>query len=47
MCVGYIAVVKKGQDLTRPGEINDMFKIFAKQRALRYRTTLRRNEDRK
>jgi len=47
MCVGYIAVVKKGQDLTRPGEINDMFKIFAKQRALRYRTMLRRNEDRK
>ena len=47
MCVGYIGVVKKNQDLTRPGEVDDMFNIFAKQRALRYRAMLRRNEERK
>ena len=32
MCVGYIAVVKKGQDLTRPGEQDDLFAIFVSQR---------------
>ncbi|GAC1470498.1 MAG: hypothetical protein NVSMB9_15660 [Isosphaeraceae bacterium] len=32
MCVGYIAVVKKGQDLTRPGAVDDLFQIFVKQR---------------
>lgn len=47
MCVGYIGVVKKGQDLTRPGEVDDMAKIFAKQRAIRYRAMVRRIEDRK
>ena len=31
MCVGYIGVVKKGQDLTRPGEKDDLFEIFARQ----------------
>ena len=31
MCVGYIGVVKKGQDLTRPGEKDDLFEILAKQ----------------
>ncbi|MHC5544897.1 monooxygenase, partial [Singulisphaera rosea] len=32
MCIGYIAVVKNGQDLTRPGEKDDLFDIFVKQR---------------
>jgi Copper type II ascorbate-dependent monooxygenase, C-terminal domain len=32
MCVGYIAVVKKGQDLTIPGTRDDLFDIFIKQR---------------
>jgi hypothetical protein len=32
MCVGYIAVVKKGQDLTVPGARDDLFEIFLKQR---------------
>jgi Copper type II ascorbate-dependent monooxygenase, C-terminal domain len=31
MCVGYIGVVKKGQDLTRPGEKDDLFDILAQQ----------------
>ena len=30
-CVGYIGVVKKGQDLTRPGEKDDLFEILTKQ----------------
>lgn len=47
MCVGYIGVVKKNQDLTRPGEVDDMFNIFAKQRALRYRNLQKRKDDRK
>ncbi len=32
MCVGYIAVVKKGQDLTVPGARDDLFDIFIRQR---------------
>jgi hypothetical protein len=32
MCVGYIAVVKKGQDLTVLGARDDLFSIFLKQR---------------
>jgi len=32
MCIGFIAVVKKGQDLTRPGEKDDLNEIFLKQR---------------
>lgn len=32
MCVGYIAVVKKGQDLTASGARDDLFDIFIKQR---------------
>jgi hypothetical protein len=32
MCVGYIAVVKQGQDLTRSGERDDLFETFVKQR---------------
>jgi peroxiredoxin len=31
MCVGLIAVTKKGQDLTRPGEKDDLRDIFRKQ----------------
>lgn len=31
MCVGYIGVVKKGQNLTRPGEKDDLFDILAQQ----------------
>ena len=32
MCVGFIAVTKKGQDLTRPGEADDLHAIFREQR---------------
>jgi Copper type II ascorbate-dependent monooxygenase, C-terminal domain len=32
MCVGYIALVKKGQDLTAQGARDDLFEIFSKQR---------------
>ena len=32
MCIGFIAVTKKGQDLTRPGEKDDLHDIFVKQR---------------
>jgi hypothetical protein len=31
MCVGFIAVTKKGQDLTRSGEKDDLMEIFQKQ----------------
>jgi Copper type II ascorbate-dependent monooxygenase, C-terminal domain len=31
MCVGYVAVVKSGQDLTRTGEKDDLFAIFVDQ----------------
>lgn len=31
MCVGYIGVVKKGQDLTRPGERDDLFETLVRQ----------------
>jgi peroxiredoxin len=32
MCVGFIAVTKKGQDLTRPGDKDDLMEIFHQQR---------------
>ena len=32
MCVGYIALVKKGQDLTAIGARDDLYEIFSKQR---------------
>ena len=32
MCEGFIAVVKKGQDLTKPRAIDDLADIFKKQR---------------
>ena len=31
MCVGYIGVVKSGQDLTRPGEKDDLFDTLTRQ----------------
>jgi peroxiredoxin len=31
MCIGFVAVTKKGQDLTRPGEKDDLHEIFEKQ----------------
>ncbi len=31
MCIGFIGMVKKGQDLTRPGERDDLKEIFEKQ----------------
>ncbi len=37
MCVGYIAVVKKGQDLTMPGARDDLFDIFMRQRERLFR----------
>jgi hypothetical protein len=40
MCVGYVAVVKSGQDLTRAGEKDDLFAIFVDQ----YRRGLRREQ---
>ncbi len=40
MCVGYIAVVKSRQDLTRPGEKDDLFGIFNDQ----YLRNLRREQ---
>ncbi|WP_422930285.1 redoxin domain-containing protein [Singulisphaera sp. PoT] len=32
MCIGFIAVTKKGQDLTKPGEKDDLLSIFREQR---------------
>jgi hypothetical protein len=31
MCIGFIAVTKKGQDLTRAGETDDLQQIFGRQ----------------
>ena len=35
MCIGFIGLVKKGQDLTRPGQVDDLGRIFRDQRAER------------
>ena len=43
MCVGYIAVVKKGQDLTVPGARDDLFEIFIKQRDRLLRKQMTKN----
>ena len=43
MCVGYIAVVKKGQDLTAPGARDDLFEIFMKQRDRLLRKQMNKN----
>ena len=32
MCLGFVAVTKKGQDLTRPGEKDDLHDIFRQAR---------------
>jgi len=40
MCVGYLAVVKAGQDLTRPGERDDLFSILLDQ----HRKSLQRDQ---
>ena len=37
MCVGYIAVVKKGQDLTVQGSRDDLFSVFLRQRERQFR----------
>jgi hypothetical protein len=42
MCVGYIAVVKKGQDLTMPGSRDDLFSIFLRQRDRQLRRQMAR-----
>ena len=31
MCIGFLGVTKKGQDLTRPGEKDDFMDILRKQ----------------
>ncbi len=31
MCIGFLGVTKKGQDLTRPGEKDDYMDILRKQ----------------
>ena len=31
MCIGFLAMTKKGQDLTKPGEKDDLNLIFEKQ----------------
>jgi Copper type II ascorbate-dependent monooxygenase, C-terminal domain len=41
MCVGYIAVVKSRQDLTKPGEKDDLFAIFVDQ----YERIMRREQN--
>ncbi len=43
MCVGYIAVVKKGQDLTMPGSRDDLFNIFFNQRLRQLRRAMNRS----
>ncbi len=46
MCVGYIAVVKARQDLTRPGEKDDLFTIFNDQCLRNYRREQRERQRR-
>ncbi len=43
MCVGYIAVVKKGQDLTVSGSRDDLFPIFFNQRLRQFRKGMNRS----
>ncbi len=42
MCVGYIAVVKKGQDLTMPGSRDDLYQTFVRQRERQMRRAMSR-----
>ena len=44
MCVGYIAVVKKGQDLTVPGTRDDLFPIFFNQRLRQVRRLMNKQQ---
>jgi hypothetical protein len=46
MCVGYIAVVKKGQNLTLPGARDDLFDIFIMQRDRLLRKQMTRQQSR-
>jgi hypothetical protein len=41
MCIGHVGVVKARQDLTRPGEKDDLFPILLDQ----YRRQIRREQD--
>jgi Copper type II ascorbate-dependent monooxygenase, C-terminal domain len=43
MCVGYIALVKKGQDLTVPGARDELYEIFSMQRERLLRTMRTKN----
>ena len=40
MCEGFIAVVKQNQDLTRPGAVDDLPLLFARQRLRTFRKQL-------
>lgn len=42
MCIGYIAVTKKGQDLTKPGQSDDLYELFEQQRAKHLRKAIAR-----
>ena len=44
MCVGYIAVVKKGQDLTVAGTRDDLFSIFFNQRLRQVRRLMNKQQ---
>jgi Copper type II ascorbate-dependent monooxygenase, C-terminal domain len=44
MCVGYIAVVKKGQDLSVPGTRDDLFPIFFNQRLRQVRRLMNKQQ---
>jgi hypothetical protein len=48
MCIGFLAVTKKGQDLTRAGEKDDLHEIFVEQRKemeRRYREEAKKRAD--
>jgi peroxiredoxin len=47
MCIGFIALTKKGQDLTRPGEKDDLSEIFKKQRDERRKQFEKRQRERR
>ena len=47
MCIGFLAVVQKGQDLTRPGEKDQLGEIFRKQQEDREQAARKRMEERK
>ena len=47
MCIGFIAVTKKGQDLTRPGEKDDLRDILVNQRKEEFERLEKRPADAK